>query len=161
MNSESEFEIQQPGLFCLRWLFNFVTVCRSATLYHNVLIWETAEKSVSAKTLREVSGILKKIIPTKQTWMPKCVGLFMGNIWIDKKGKYLFQSVHLFYLLFFQMLVWTIRILFTVFLFCPSCQLWQASQYNKNACHLSCHLGKVANLYCKSEQLIRDSLFCA
>lgn len=119
MNSESEFEIQQPGLFCLRWLFNFVTVCRSATLYHNVLIWETAEKSVSAKTLREVSGILKKIIPTKQTWMPKCVGLFMGNIWIDKKGKYLFRSVHLFYLLFFQMLVWTIRILFTVFLFCP------------------------------------------
>lgn len=80
MNSESEFEIQQPGLFCLRWLFNFVTVCRSATLYHNVLIWETAEKSVSAKTLREVSGILKKLYPLNR---PGC-----QSVWDYSWGTY-------------------------------------------------------------------------
>lgn len=55
----------------------------------------------------------------------------------------------------------TIRILFTVFLLCPLCQLQQLSQYNKNVCHLSCHSKQVANLYCKSEQLMRGSFFCA
>lgn len=37
----------------------------------------------------------------------------------------------------------------------------QSSWYNKNVYHLFCHPGNVANLYCKSGELIRGSLFRA
>lgn len=68
-----------------------------------------------------------------------------------KRANILSSKFILFYLLFFWMPIWTIRILFAVFLLSPSCQLQQSSQYIKNICHLSCHSGKVTNLYYKSE----------